>query len=352
YPMAVLMLEVDPSQVDVNVSPTKTEVRFTVEREVFSAVYHAVQNALIQQGGLVANVTQKLASRADEPAFAPAQAELLSVSAVPTGRSFPSQPVEFDPFGDPPRPSPPAPWAPASPETGSERTDLPVEPGLAPVPTVVSPPLQGGVARSAGVGLSEHRDTLAGLRVLAQTRNMYIVAQTGGALLLIDQHIAHERVLYERLLAGHGAAQLAVQRLVIPITLELGRREALVVEARLDELAKAGFELEPFGGDSFLVRAVPARVAQKQSPEKVVRAIIDELVEKTVSRKLMVPAEEVLITASCKMAVKAGDPLSLPEMEALVADLLACENPYTCPHGRPIIVELSNSDLDRRFGRI
>lgn len=217
------------------------------------------------------------------------------------------------------------------------------------------PPLPStgeGTRVRGAIGASEHRETLAGVRVLAQTRNMYIVAQTGSALLLIDQHIAHERVLYEKLLVGHGAAQLAVQRLVIPITLELGRREALIVESRLEELAKAGFEIEPFGGDSFLVRAVPARVAQRQSPERVVRAIIDELVEKTVSRKLVVPAEEVLITASCKMAVKAGDPLSLPEMEALVADLLACENPYTCPHGRPVIIELPNDDLDRRFGRI
>jgi DNA mismatch repair protein MutL len=359
YPMAVLMIEIDPSQVDVNVSPTKTEVRFTVEREVFSAVYHAVQNALIQQGGLVASITEKLASRTEEPAFAPAQQELMSVLAVPAGRAYSPHSAEFDPFGDqapgpceahltPRPPSPPAPLR----EGGANHKGSFPDPNAADI--TLTPPGAGGeeqAKRRGGVGL-EHRNTLAGLRVLAQTRNMYIVAQTGDALLLIDQHIAHERVLYERLLAGHGAAQLAVQRLVIPITLELGRREALVVQSRLEELAKAGFELEPFGGDSFLVRAVPARVAQKQSPEKVVRAIIDELVEKTVSRKLMVPAEEVLITASCKMAVKAGDPLSLPEMEALVADLLVCENPYTCPHGRPIIVELPNNDLDRRFGRI
>lgn len=347
YPIAVLMIEIDPSQVDVNVSPTKTEVRFTGERDVFSAVYHAVQNALIQQGGLVANITQKLASPGTVEHVPPAigQQELLRVPTMPAGRSFASPPPsnnggvssvreEFDPFGDLP-PHGPLP----SPGRGGEETRS------------VPEGLSSDIARHGNAG-QEHRETLADLRVLAQTRNMYIVAQTQSAILLIDQHIAHERVLYEKLLAGRGEARLPVQRLMIPITLELGRREALVVQSRLEELARAGFELEPFGGDSFLVRAVPAAVAQKQSPEKVVRAIIDDLVEKTVSRKLLVPAEEVLITASCKMAVKAGDPLNLSEMQALVADLLACDNPYTCPHGRPIIVELANDDLDRRFGRI
>ena len=194
--------------------------------------------------------------------------------------------------------------------------------------------------------------------MLAQTRNQYILAQTEHALLLIDQHIAHERVLYEKLKAGAegGGAGVPTQRLMLPFTLELDKRAALVVEKRLDELKRAGFEMEPFGGDSFVVRSVPASLAQKHikaqdGPEGTLRAIVEEMVEKTVSRRLLLPADEVLISASCKMAVKAGDPLSFEEMNALVGDLLQSENPYTCPHGRPIIIELSNSDLDRKFGR-
>jgi DNA mismatch repair protein MutL len=194
------------------------------------------------------------------------------------------------------------------------------------------------------------------VQVLAQTRNTYIVAQSGTALLVIDQHIAHERILYERFVRGAQGGGVAVQHLMMPITLELTRREAMVVEKRLPELARAGFELEPFGGDSFLVRAVPASVAQKRlkaqgGPEEVLREIVDDMVEQTVSRRLLLPAEEVLITASCKMAVKAGDPLTLAEMQALVDDLFLCENPYTCPHGRPILLEMSNSEVDRKFGR-
>jgi len=202
------------------------------------------------------------------------------------------------------------------------------------------------------------RQRLDGLRVLAQSRNTYILAQTNHALLIIDQHVAHERVLYERLVAGAegGGTGVPVQRLALPLTLELTRREAIVVEKRLEELRKSGFELEPFGQDTFLVRSVPASVAQKSlkvqmGAEATLRAIVEEMVEKTVSRRLLLPSEEVLITASCKMAVKAGDPLTMEEMNALVRDLLKSENPYTCPHGRPIIVELPSSDIDRKFGR-
>ena len=213
-------------------------------------------------------------------------------------------------------------------------------------------------ASETSIGADYRGHNLDSLRVLAQTRNMYILAQTDDALVLIDQHIAHERVLYEQLLAGAEGAGGGVptQRLMLPFTLELSRRETLVIEKRLEDLRRAGFDLEPFGGDSFVVRSVPASVAEKRlkaqdGPEEVLRQIVDELVEKTVSRRLLLPAEEVLITASCKMAVKAGDPLTFDEMNALVADLLRSENPYTCPHGRPIIVELPNGDLDRKFGR-
>jgi DNA mismatch repair protein MutL len=340
YPVGAILVAIDPGSVDVNVSPTKTEVRFLREREVFSAVYRAVQQTLIQKGGLAPSIATH-AVQPDIPSPAPIRQTDFDVGwrdpferkDAPLAWGRPSDDAAapavtpsptYDPFDDVP---PPAGRAPS-------HADSPV-------------PREEPAPQSA-----QHRDSLKGMRVLAQTRNMYILAQTDQALLLIDQHIAHERILYERLLNGQAERSLAVQHLVIPVTLELGRREALVVEQRLGDLSSAGFVLEPFGQGTYLVRSAPAQVAQKQSVELVMRAIIDELVEKTVSRRLMVPAEEVLITASCKMAVKAGDPLTHPEMHALIDDLLRCENPYTCPHGRPIIIELANSDLDRKFGRI
>ena len=369
YPAAVVMIDVDPSQVDVNVSPTKTEVRFTSEGDIYAGVYKAVQEALMA-GGLVPTLTQKLNGKeAPTPGPSPTsgelekrseydgQASLMAVPSRPAGNTR-QEPRDMTAFR----------------EAYQDRAqngfdDDPFE-GVSsanyPSPSYPSPsyPPLPSAGEGLGVGASPTSDTdyrqhnLDSLRVLAQTRNMYILAQTDDALVLIDQHIAHERVLYEQLLAGAEGAGAGVptQRLMLPFTLELSRRETLVVEKRLEDLRRAGFDLEPFGGDSFVVRSVPASVAEKRlkaqgSPEEVLREIVDELVEKTVSRRLLLPAEEVLITASCKMAVKAGDPLSFDEMNALVSDLLKSDNPYTCPHGRPIIVELPNGDLDRKFGR-
>ena len=362
YPAAVVMIDINPAQVDVNVSPTKTEVRFTSEGDVYSAVYKAVQEALMA-GGLVPTLTQKLNGREAAPAFQSApllrgpnsggagmqqeapQASLMSVPTRPAGNTR-QEPRDMTAFRD----------------AYKERAlngfdDDPFEGTSAPSDPPFSSLREGlGAGASSDTDYREHN--LDSLRVLAQTRNMYILAQTDDALVLIDQHIAHERVLYEQLLAGAEGAGGGVptQRLMIPFTLELSRRETLVVEKRLEDLRRAGFDLEPFGGDSFVVRSVPASVAEKKlkaqgGPEEVLRQIVDELVEKTVSRRLLLPAEEVLITASCKMAVKAGDPLTFDEMNALVSDLLRSDNPYTCPHGRPIIVELPNGELDRKFGR-
>ena len=361
FPVAVLHITVDPGQIDVNVSPTKTEVRFTRESDVYSAVYHAVREGLMA-GGLVPTAIDQLTSVPSAPSFQSRQ--LFSVPSTPAGtvrKTEPTAPV----------------W------TASEKAEAERAAGLYPIAdspfddTRDYKSHQSGANREsvaiAGFGLdtdnakqsaeemrttgADYRGaTLDNFRILGQTRNTYIIAQTKHALLVIDQHIAHERVLYEKFVSGALSGATHVQHLVFPFTLELGKRESLVVGKRLDELAQAGFHLEHFGGDSYLVRAVPASVAQKrlkvqEGAEATLRSIIDEMVEKTVSRKLLLPSEEVLITASCKMAVKAGDPLNFEEMHALIDDLLKSDNPYTCPHGRPIIVELPNSDLDRKFGR-
>ena len=344
YPAAVVLIEVDPAHVDVNVSPTKTEVRFTREGDVYSAVYKAVQEALMA-GGLVPTIIQKttlpeIASVKPSQYGRPVGSPLLDVPARPAANTR-QDPAEFRQAVE---------------ERASLRPagDDPFEDGAS-FPHQAPPDVGAG---EASIGADYRGRKLEDVQVLAQTRNRYILAQTGHALLLIDQHIAHERVLYEKLRAGAegGGAGVPTQRLMLPFTLELDKRAALVVEKRLDELKQAGFELEPFGGDSFVVRSVPASLAQKHikaqdGPEGTLREIVEEMVEKTVSRRLLLPADEVLISASCKMAVKAGDPLSFEEMDALVGDLLQSENPYTCPHGRPIIIELSNSDLDRKFGR-
>ncbi|MGC4044375.1 MAG: hypothetical protein QM758_11305 [Armatimonas sp.] len=136
----------------------------------------------------------------------------------------------------------------------------------------------------------------------------------------------------------------------MPATLDLSAQEARVVGERLDALQRAGFMLEPFGGNSFVVRAVPATVAHKPYLE-MLKEIIDELTFSTLSRRLLVPHEAAIIMASCKMAVKKGDPLTHEEMTRLLTDLAAMKNPFTCPHGRPILLAPTHAEMDRKFHR-
>ena len=171
--------------------------------------------------------------------------------------------------------------------------------------------------------------------MLAQSRNTYIVAETDDALLLIDQHIAHERVLYEQMMNGAAAKAerwgVVAQHLALPQTIELDAREARVAAERIEALARAEFLLEPFGGGTFVLRAVPAVLAHGDYLGTL-RAIIDEMTTESLSRRLLVPHETALIMASCKMAVKKGDPLTMEEMTRLLSDLAQMKNPFTCPH--------------------
>ena len=330
HPVAALFLDVDPTLVDVNVHPAKTEVRFTRDGDIYSAVHHAVESALLT-GGLVPEVTVQTSLEIAPP--------LREVQ-----HNLPRRP-SLSSYVDLERLSPDSELPPA-PIMGSQSVSLAV-------PADDSPIIGGqGVIENSYLGFDGYR--IGRLRVIGQARNTYIVCETDDAILFVDQHIAHERVLYEQLMNGfaEGAERwgIVAQHLALPQTVELSAQEAKVVSERLDALAKAGFVLDAFGGNTFVVRAVPASVADKAYLETL-RQIIEELTFSSLSRKLLVPHEEALIMASCKLAVKKGDPLTHEEMTRLLTELAAMKNPFTCPHGRPILLALPHSETDRKFHR-
>ena len=304
YPLLVLMLELPGDLVDVNVSPTKSEVKFQREGAVFEAVRVAIRGALMNYGMMP-----------DAAGIAAANEALAAV------RAFHSPPVEDFRL-----------VAPEAPAAG------PTTPTLA-VPQILE-------AKAA----LPFADLLDGLRVIGQVMNTFIVAETTHGVVLIDQHVAHERVLYEYLCGIRGQAAIERQPLLVPQTLELDRRSAVLLRERVKELTDVGFDLEPFGGESYVVRAVPAAL-RGRDPIRVLKELVEELVEATVTRKLVPTREQIWITTSCHMAVKAGDPLKLPEMERLIEDLATTENPYLCPHGRPITATLSRDAMLRLFKR-
>ena len=186
--------------------------------------------------------------------------------------------------------------------------------------------------------------TTGGLEPLGQLHNAYVVARSWEGLVVVDQHAAHEQVLFERL-AGTGERQ----PLSPPLRVELTAREAELLEPFLVQLADLGFELEPFGGHAFLLRSIPAPLAD-QEPRALLEALLDEL---PACRRLDPEAvrERLAMKAACTAAVKAGDILTLEQMQALLRDLEAAWSPATCPHGRPAFVLLTVEELERRFMR-
>jgi DNA mismatch repair protein MutL len=187
------------------------------------------------------------------------------------------------------------------------------------------------------------------LRPIAQLWNSFIAAESASGLLIIDQHLAHERVLFERLTATAEGAEVASQRLAMPVTLALTHRQALVVDERIPELAALGFDLEPFGRDAFLIRAVPAFV-RPGGEAAVMREVVDALVEAP-EEKISLRRERVAATAACKAAIKKGERLAFEEMQRLLEELARTPHPFTCPHGCPIAVEIGFQELLRRFKR-
>ena len=334
-PIVVLFLELPPELVDVNVHPAKIEVRFRKEAEVQGVVVRALREALVA-GQVVPSVTLSPPREKPSPTLTPPPTarrdltefrQLLRVkfgrSAVPT--PMPSPSPALSPQSQPtPVPSP-------SPSATAPSPFLPPSPSPAlPQPTSLLP----------------RPSHLVALKQLAAT---YILAENEqGDLFVVCQHRAHERLIFEQLHKRSEEGEVARQGLVVPFTLSLGQAQAAFVEANLSVLRKAGFELEPFGRNTFLVRAVPALLAQRDY-EQLLRDLLDEL---TASQ---FPADElfheVLATIACKSAIKAGDVLTQEEMQQLLDDLLTLDNPALCPHGQPILIALTKAELDRRFER-
>jgi len=321
FPLLIAFVEVDPGLVDVNVHPTKIEVKFSKDWEIHNLLATCIRDALsssaVSPEGLDAIPT----------AAAPNQKPTSAPSHVPPSTDVsPASSLDLDHFREVLR----------SRFAGTRAmTETPAQPPI--------DRAEPGTSDSAEQGL------LVDVCVVGQARNLYIVGQSSSGILLIDQHVAHERIIYDQLANGQG--RISVQRLIMPLTMTFGHREALVLENKLEDMKSLGFEIEPFGKNTFVVRSIPTIIAEKNN-EQILRDMVEELAELTSARRLVVHRETVLATTACKMAVKAGERLSTEEMVRLVADLKHTSNPYLCPHGRPIVVCLTNRDLDKLFGRV
>ena len=309
YPMAVVNISLDYGEVDVNVHPSKTEVRFRNGDRVFSATQQAVR--------------QTLTAHSPVPEIRRAEA---------TSPSYPY---------------PPAPRQPS-------RHFWPIEP-FNPA-DAVSTASNGELSRDVQVAVPAyengeapltHKAALPMLRVLGQVQSTYIAAEGPDGMYLIDQHAAHERVMFERIKADAAVNEPQSQSLMEPLTIELNPRQQELAQANLHVFANLGLLIEPFGGDVYIMRAVPS-ILTDADPAK---AFIDMLDEMAQGGDVESWSDRAAYSLACHAAIRAGKVLSMDEMSALTRQLEQCQQPHTCPHGRPTIIHLSGSQLEREFGR-
>lgn len=364
YPMAVIFVEIDPAQVDVNVHPQKVQVRFVDERAVFSAVQKTVRRAIVNTAPvpdltLPAQATTPRDETELSDAWEWSEPESITTNPWPD-QPPPARPAEqsaFDLYTSPVNRGP----------LPADRTAPPVFPRDRDAVSPTSAPqaqwqersgsgLAGqtaGVTPPRDVQVTAQKRQIPLLRVVGQIGAMYIVAEGPEGMYLIDQHAAHERILYEKYLAqryGTVDGDVARQHLLEPLTLHVGHELTGLVADQLAQLNQVGFEIEAFGGDTFLVRAIPSVLAG-QEPLRT----LEEIVNAMTNRRNLVgeELEARMVKMICKRAaIKAGQLLSDLEMQELIHQLEACQSPRTCPHGRPTMIQLSAGELEKAFGRI
>jgi len=331
FPVAVLFIDVPYDRVDVNVHPTKNEVRFADQRLIHDNVRDAVATALARvdkskwgpsQGfrGGAERISERIAS------FRKPMAPGISESFP--GPGAPAEPVQATGIDG------------QEPAEGSNRDYLSQAAETIPMPAQL--PQQGRLWP---------QQRFADLKIIGQFSETFLLCEVGQDLIVIDQHAAHERIMYEQLKRRAQKSRPATQGLLVPETIELGFREAQILQAMLPDLQRLGLEIEPFGGNTFVVKAVPVLLGQG-SVEPLVNEIVEKIAEIGFAPGLEKAFHECLHLMACHGAIRANQSLNQVEIKRLLVQLDACEQPSNCPHGRPTWVKWNRKFFEKAFGRI
>ena len=362
FPPAVIYLDMDPSELDVNVHPAKREVRFRSEFAVTRAVCAAVANAL---RGMAENQGIEQEDLSDFPLSGkiPA-ASILEAAMVHYHVSEKNQPSLSDEIFEEKR-------IPEVPETTFVPVPFPEEPVPEEPVQIEAAPVENPPSKTENSGRQFLTDRPAGLApyeprmripetpvfggnwpetVLGVWDSTYILCSGKEGLMLVDQHAAHERILFEQIVAASEKGNVPAQKLLLPKLLELPRSQVGFLLNHRELFAGRGFDIESAGGNSVMVNSVPASFSDCRSPEEIVPEMLAELLERNELRHGAVDLNAAA-RAACKAAIKAHDEKSIPELEKLLRDLRACRQGTLCPHGRPTMITLSRLEIERRFGR-
>ncbi|MFC1656323.1 hypothetical protein ACFL3C_05620, partial [Patescibacteria group bacterium] len=304
-PFYAINIRIDPKLIDVNVHPRKLEIRFLNQSKLFSVLRNAAQ-ASLEKNILMSDVSSTYQT--------PGRSSLHAHDNSPQGSV--SQAMEF--------------------------TKEMTQPN-----TKFQDFVPGRLNK-----YSYKQDDLSTLSMvpLAQIAKSYILAENEEGLVLVDQHAAHERIRFEELMDQYEKDEPAKQQLLMPQNIELSAMEAEIFNENKEVFDKLGFEMELFGGNTFIIHAVPAPIS-KEDIDNVLMDVLSDLADNKKTRAVKNPQEKIIEYMACRSAIKFGKDLSLDEMAALIRQLDKLKRPYTCPHGRPSMVKMSFNDLERMFKR-
>lgn len=362
YPVTFLFLEIDPAEVDVNVHPAKREVRFRDAGRVRDAIIELARRAIDRERGGWARTFQPppppgLESRAPLPLSSASEAADLEPEPEPspvesagpgtgaisaTAGTF--QPSAFAGNETPPLIDPR--------EQVALRRDwsaLPLQPSPGPaaparLETAAAVELHRTSPPATAPSSTQH------FRILGVLGRLYVLMENNAGLVLVDQHAAHERILFEELRRRMEEHGVPAQRLLMPLTIQLTPTDADWITQNLATLQRMGIGIEAFGAGTFKIDTLPQFIRTGE-PLQILRDIIEELRQVSSSTSKMRLGEEVIASTVCRHAVKANDYLREPELLRLIQDLLRCDLPYCCPHGRPTMIQISYAELEKKFGR-
>jgi DNA mismatch repair protein MutL len=341
YPVTFLFLEIDPSAVDVNVHPAKREVRFHDGYAVQGAIITAVSRTLRERMKRPVSGVGLTGSNIDFPRTVEVQEDLIEPAAVYSAPRLDPRPAalftslerqrheqrvaEEGPVGQPTL-SIPAPVA-----VAPEAAEIPVAPSVPEAPAAEKP-------------------KASDYRVIGVLGKLYVLLEAKEGLVLMDQHAAHERVLFEELRRRLEREGVPSQRLLAPLMIDLTPRDFDLVSRHLETLERLGFSAEPFGGNTLKLDALPSFL-KRDDPADFLHEVIREIRVASERMSSLRLGEDLIATTVCRAAVKANDTLREPELRRLLEDLLACDMPYCCPHGRPTLIQIGYTELERKFGR-
>ena len=328
HPFFVLFITIDAKAIDVNIHPSKKEikVRNDIEGDLSDAVFSAVDTAL-KENVLIPEAVISAMDKVRSSGVGPKAKNTYKMSSGTQATLRPSQSIvrekesSYDDSSE-------------NVETVDDSEDS------------VTPVSDDSVSV-----VDEVVSRLPEMRLIGQVNKTYIIAETSGGMLIIDQHAAHERVVYEKFMGMYGASDIKTQNLINVQIIELPAKESLILSSNLSEFKRYGFDIETFGKDTFIVRTVPVILGKVRSKD-MIRDIVEDFINLSKSEKISEISEKIIITMSCRAAIKGGEELTAHSIKALIDELAKTENPFTCPHGRPTIINMSVAELEKKFKRV